>query len=145
MKAQRRTTEEQLEMIRLCRASGLTIAEWCRREGIRPDTYYTWVERLQKRGKLEKAAPVPQRIMNEPFAPEIVKVQVEAPIQSEPKQYPSYPRMNMGPASMAVSSARNEHVLEINIRGIRIKATNHIDPQLLFETLRLIGGGPGVR
>lgn len=145
MKAQRRTPEEQLEMVRLCRASGLSIAEWCRREGIRPDTYYTWVERLQKRGKLEKAAPVPQRIVNEPFAPEIVKVQVEAPARSEPKQYPSLPGTNMGSASMTVSSARNEHVLEINIRGIRIKATNHIDPQLLFETLRLIGGGPGVR
>ena len=50
MRAQRRTPEEQLEMVLLCQASGLTIAEWCRREGIIPDTYSTWVERLQKRG-----------------------------------------------------------------------------------------------
>lgn len=28
MRTQRRTPEEQLEMVRLCRASGLTIAEW---------------------------------------------------------------------------------------------------------------------
>ena len=56
MRAQRRTPEEQLELVRLCRASGLTIAEWCRREGINPDTYSTWIERLQKRGMLEKAA-----------------------------------------------------------------------------------------
>ena len=144
MKAQRRTQEEQLEMVHLCRASGLTIAEWCRREGIRPDTYYTWIERLQKRGKLEKAASVPQRVVNKPFAPEIVKVQVEAPVQSEANQYPSLAQTK-GTASIAVSSARNEHVLEINIQGIRIKATNHIDRQLLFDTLRLIGGGPFVR
>ncbi|MBR4575887.1 MAG: transposase, partial [Clostridia bacterium] len=61
MRTNRRTPEEQLEMVRLCRASGLTIAEWCRREGIKSDTYYTWIERLQKRGMLEKAAPVPQK------------------------------------------------------------------------------------
>ena len=145
MRAQRRTPEEQLEMVRLCRASGLPISEWCRREGINPDTYFTWIERLQKRGMLEKAASVAQRIVNEPYAPEIVKVQVEAPVQSEPKPYPSLSQTNMETASVAVPSSRNEQVLEINIRGIRIKATNHVDPQLLFDTLRVIGGGPGVR
>ena len=144
MRAQRRTPEEQLEMVRLCRASGLTIAEWCRREGIIPDTYYTWIERLQKRGMLEKAAPVPQRIVNEPFAPEIVKVQVEAPAHTMAAQYPGIPQENGEPVPMAVPSAGNEQVLEINIQGIRIRTTNHIDPQLLFETLRLIGGGLNV-
>lgn len=81
MRTNRRTPEEQLEMVRLCRVSGLTIAEWCRREGIKSDTYYTWIERLQKRGMLEKAAPVPQKIVSQPFSPEIVRVQVEAPSQ----------------------------------------------------------------
>ena len=144
MRAQKRTPEEQLELVRLCRASGLTIAEWCRREGINPDTYFTWIERLQKRGMLEKAAPVPQRIVNEPFAPEIVKVQVESPVQ--PVQHPDLlPPINKEPVSAATPSARNERVLEINVRGICIKATNHINPQLLVETLRLIGGGLDVR
>ena len=144
MRAQRRTPEEQLEMVRLCRASGLTIAEWCRREGILPDTYYTWHERLRKRGMLEKAAPVPQRVVDRPFAPEIVKVQVESPVQ--PIQYPDLlPPINKDPVSAAIPSTRNEQVLEINIRGIRIKATNHINPQLLIETLRQIGGGLDVR
>ena len=138
MRAQRRTPEEQLEMVRLCRASGLTIAEWCRREGVNPDTYTTWIERLQKRGMLEKAVSMPQKIVSQPFAPEIVRVQVEPPEQQI--QYPSLQPVNKGPAF----SARNEQVLEINIRGIRIKATNHIDPQLLIETLRMIGGGSGV-
>ena len=144
MRAQRRTPEEQLEMVRLCRASGLTIAEWCRREGILPDTYYTWHERLRKRGMLEKAAPVPQRVVDRPFAPEIVKVQVESPVQ--PVQHPDLlPSINRDPVSAAIPSTRNEQVLEINIRGIRIKATNHINPQLLIETLRQIGGGLDVR
>ena len=143
MRAQRHTPEEQLEMVRLCRGSGLPIAEWCRREGIIPDTYYTWVERLQKRGMIEKAAPVPQRVVNQPFAPEIVKVQVESPVQ--PIQYSDLPLANKEPVSVAIPSTRNEQVLEINIRGIRIKATNQINPQLLIEALRLIGGGLDVR
>ena len=145
MRAQRRPPEEQLKLVRLCRASGLTIAEWCRREGINPDTYSTWIERLQKRGMLEKAAQMPRRIVNKPYFPEIVKVQVESPVPSEPIRYLSLSQANMEPASMAVPSACNEQVLEIDIRGICIKATNHIDPQLLLETLRLIGGGSDVR
>ena len=145
MRSPRRTPEEQLELIRLCRASGLTISEWCRREGILPDTYFTWVERLRKRGMLEKAAPVPQRIVNQPFAPEIVKVQVEAPVKPIPTQYPCIPQTNDKTTPMTAPSVCNEQVMEINIRGICIKATNQIDPQLLVETLRLIGGGLGVR
>ncbi len=138
MRARQRTPEEQLELIRLCRSSGLTITEWCRREGIKPDTYFTWIERLQKRGMLEKAAPIPQKIVSQPFSPEIVRVQVEAP--NRPAQFPELPPINNTPDP----SAHNEQVLEINIRGICIKATNQINPQLLFETLQLIGGGSDV-
>ena len=145
MRAQRHTSEEQIEMIRQCRASGLTIAEWCRREGIIPDTYSTWVVRLRKKGLLEKAAPVAQRIVGQPYIPEIVKVQVEAAAQPQTMKYPDLLQESRGRAYKEVPSAGNEQVLEINIRGISIKATNHIDPRLLIETLRLIGGGPGVR
>ena len=140
MKTRRRTPEEQLEIVQLCRASGLTIAEWCRKEGIVVDTYHTWVERLRKRGMLEKAVPVPQRVVNQPFAPEIVRVQVEPPVQPTPIQSPDLSSVNRG-----FPSVRAEQVLEINIHGICIKATNQIEPQLLAETLRLIGGGLDVR
>ena len=145
MKARRRTAEEQLEMVRLCRASGLTIAEWCRREGIIQDTYSSWVDRLQKKGMIEKAVPVAQQIVNQPYAPEIVKVQVEAPIPPTTIQYPKLPQLTGEFDSTAIPSAEIEQVLEINIHGISIKATNHIDPQLLVETLRLIGGDLSVR
>ena len=86
IRARRRNAEEQLQLIAECRSSGLCIAEWCRREGIRPDTYYTWVERLQAKGKLEKAAPVPQRVVQNPYVPDIVKVEVNQPAQIEYSQ-----------------------------------------------------------
>ena len=86
IRARRRSTEEQLQLIAECRASGLSIAEWCRREGVRPDTYYTWIERLQAKGKLEKAATVPQRVVQNPYTPDIVKVEVNQPAQKEYSQ-----------------------------------------------------------
>ena len=82
-RARRRSTNEQLQLIAECRASGLTIAEWCRREGINPGTYDSWIERLQKKGILEKAADLPQRIVTQPYMPDIVKVEVNQPAQTD--------------------------------------------------------------
>lgn len=142
MAAPRRSQEEQLQLVHECRSSGLTAAEWCRREGIRMDTYYTWIERLSKRGLLEKPVTIPQRIVTEPFAPEIVKVQVEkaaAPVLT--KDYPAHPIPIQEERSEKPRSDRGGAVMEIDIRGIRIKVTNEVKPQLLAETLRLAGGG----
>lgn len=86
IRSRRRSAEEQLQLIAECRASGLSIAEWCRRGGIRPDTYYTWVERLQAKGMLEKAATVPQRVVQNPYVPDIVKVEVNQPAQTDYSQ-----------------------------------------------------------
>ncbi len=142
MTAPRRSREEQLQLVHECRSSGLTVAEWCRREGIIADTYHTWVERLTKRGLLEKPVTIPQRVVTEPFAPEIVKVQVEQPAAPAlVKDYPDHPVPIQGERREKAKSDRSGAVMEIDIRGIRIKVTNDINPQLLFETLRLAGGG----
>ena len=74
MAAPRRTPEEQLKQVTACRASGLTVTEWCEREDIQISTYYTWVERLTKKGMLEKPVAIPQRIIRKPYSPDIVKV-----------------------------------------------------------------------
>lgn len=142
IRARRRSTEEQLQLIAECRSSGLSIAEWCRREGIRPDTYYTWIERLQVRGILEKAAPFPQRIVRETAIPDIVKVEV-----NQPKHSNSYLSQHelQAPATMTMNSedmsiCHGRAVMEIAIHGICIKVTNQVNPQLLAEALRAIGG-----
>ncbi len=142
MAAPRRSQEEQLQLVHECRSSGLTVAEWCCREGILVDTYYTWVERLTKRGLLERPVTIPQRIVTEPFAPEIVKVQVEQPlVPGVTKEYPEYPISIQEERHEKPKTGRSGAVMEIDIRGIHIKVTNDINPQLLVETLRLAGGG----
>jgi len=144
IRSRRRSAEEQLQLIAECRASGLSIAEWCRREGVRPDTYYTWVERLQAKGKLEKAATVPQRVVQNPYVPDIVKVEVNQPVQIECSQnQPELTRHSMAIGSENMSICQHKAVMEITIHGICIKVTNQASPQLLAEVLQIIGGTIG--
>ena len=56
------TIPERLEMIRACQASGLSVAEWCRRNGLNDNTYFNWVTRLRKKGLLETPAVIPETI-----------------------------------------------------------------------------------
>ena len=144
IRSRRRSAEEQLQLIAECRASGLSIAEWCRREGIRPDTYYTWVERLQAKGMLEKAATVPQRVIQNPYVPDIVKVEVNQPAQTDYSQnQPEQTRYSVAIDSENMSICQQKAVMEITIHGICIKVTNQVSPQLLAEALRMIGGAMG--
>lgn len=143
--AKRRNQEEQLQIIRECRTSGLTVAEWCRREGINPNTYYNWIERLHKRGVLEKGTVVPQAIIREAFNPDIVKVEVTSPIA--PISIP--PNSIQVPSSTEISKheqftqigAPLETVMEISMGAFDIKVTNRADTRLLGEVIRMIGGG----
>ena len=141
MRAPRRSAQEQLEMIQECRASGLTIADWCRREGIAPDTYHTWVNRLKEKGLLESAAVVSRPIYRDPFAPDIVKVEVAAPTAQIPERsFSTSLSCARNETEKHESSVQLETVMEVSFGGIRIKVTNQINPQLLAETIRLLGG-----
>ena len=146
MTALRRGQDEQLQLVHECRSSGLTAAEWCRQEGIHINTYYTWIERLTKRGLLERPVTIPQRIVREPIAPEIIKVQVEPPAApAVVKENQDQPISIQKEHREKLQSVKNGAVMEIDIHGIRIKVTNDIDLQLLAESLRLIGGVLNVR
>ena len=49
MRAARKTTEEQYQLVLECRRSGLSDCAWCRKNGINPNTFYTWLSRLWKK------------------------------------------------------------------------------------------------
>ena len=133
------TEEERLRIIHECRKSGLTANEWCRQHGLRWNTYHTWVTRLTKKGLLETAATVPTVMIHEPDPPDIVKVDIG--------------RRDIQPVGYEASSIWQEEidpglegkaaVMEINVAGIWIKATNQVNPQILAEVIRLIGGIQG--
>ena len=137
MRACRRSTQEQLHLINECRTSGLTIADWCRREGIRPATYHTWVSRLSEKGLLEKPAVIPQPVIRDPYMPDIVKVEVTPPSKHIPK---SLPCPIDEPEGEYALTNQMDYVMEITLGSIRIKVSNQINPQLLTETIQLLGG-----
>lgn len=58
MKTQRRTADEQYQLIMECRNSGLSDYQWCTEHNINPGTFYNWVKRLRK--KLVMISPLPQ-------------------------------------------------------------------------------------
>ncbi len=50
MRAARKTPEEQYQLVMDCRRSGMADCDWCRENGINPETFYTWIRRLRKKG-----------------------------------------------------------------------------------------------
>ncbi len=46
---------EQIRLIKECRKSGMTDADWCHENGIAVSTFYNWVSRCRKTA----AAPIP--------------------------------------------------------------------------------------
>lgn len=137
----RRSAQEQLELIAQCRGSGLTISEWCLREGIKPDTYYSWVDRQSKKGRIDKAATIPQVISRPVACPDIVKVTVEQPttMVEHSHQTSSFLLDNNQQHPIATKGA----VMEVTLGAVRIKVTNQVNPQLLAQTIQLIGGTLG--
>ena len=50
------TVGERLQLIKDWQLSGLTISEWCRRNGIHKNTFSNWIHRFRKQGLLETPA-----------------------------------------------------------------------------------------
>ena len=142
------TVEERLRIIKECRQSGLTANEWCRRHGLRWNTYHTWVTRLRKKGLLETAATVPTVVINEPGLPDIVKVdepglpdivKVELSGNKEIRPVESV-ATGIWQEAEDTEPTGMDAVMEIELGRIRIRATNQANPMLLAEVIRQIGG-----
>ena len=131
-----------MKQITACRASGLTVREWCEQEDIQISTYYTWVERLTKKGLLEKPVAIPQRIIRKPYSPVIVKVEVAAPIVLESTSIRNRESdCGLTYAAEAPSPVFNGDVaMEVRYGQVQIKITNQVSPQLLADMIRFLGG-----
>lgn len=129
------TVGERLQLIKDWQCSGLTVSEWCRRNGIHKNTFCNWIHRSRKQGLLETPAVIPQPIDQDPIKQDIVKIEVS------PEQ-PKYSMNFFSDDNTSDNLAERNHlaVMVINMGNIRIKVTNQINPQLLAETIRLLGG-----
>ena len=140
MRSKPRRESERIQLINECQHSGMAVKDWCQQKGIIPNTYYRWISRLQKKGSIEKEATIAQPIVK-PYMPEIVKVMVEKPAGIADTLYQTEPASSSGyqPLSSVFSGA----VMEITCGIFSIKVSSQVNPHLLEETIRLIGGYMG--
>ena len=131
------TVGERLRLIKDWQQSGLSISEWCCRNGIHPNTFCNWIHRSRKQGLLETPAVVPQPIVQDPVPQDIVKIEV---VPRDRESVATTMIQAKKDPLEAIPSSNKVAVMEILIGNIRIKATNQINPQLLSETIRLLGG-----
>ena len=131
------TVGERLRLIKDWQQSGLSVSEWCRRNGIHPNTFCNWIHRSRKQGLLEMPAVVPQQIVQDPAPQDIVKIEV---VSRDPESVATAMIQARKDPLEAIPASNKIAVMEISIGNIRIKTTNQINPQLLSETIRLLGG-----
>ena len=128
---------ERLQLIKDWQLSGLTISEWCRRNGIHKNTFSNWIHRFRKQGLLETPTVIPEPITRDPISQDIVKIEVAKNSGSVSREIiPETAAMIPG----FQFSDNKGAVMEINLGSVRIKVTNQVNPHLLAEAIRLLGG-----
>ena len=124
------TVGERLQLIKDWQLSGLTLSEWCRRNGIHKNTFSNWIHRFRKQGLLETPAVIPETITRDPVRQDIVKIEVARNSRSVSSEIISEPPF----------SDNQGAVMEITLGSVQIKVSNQVNPQLLAEAIRLLGG-----
>lgn len=76
MKTQRRTADEQYQLIMECRSSGLSDYQWCTEHNINPGTFYNWVKRLRKKACYDIPSATGRGDYKPALKPDVVKLEV---------------------------------------------------------------------
>lgn len=133
MRAARKTSEEQYQLVMECRRSGMADCDWCRENGINPETFYTWIRRLQKKGGFPIPPAQKQPSLGSP-SHDIVRVEV---LPEEGVTEPSDGK-NTFISPQAVQPTTP--CIEIEIHGAAFRFFSPVDATLYEKTLLMIGG-----
>ncbi len=120
------TKEERIRLIKECQQSGLTINEWCRRNGIQRNTFHTWMTRARKKGLIETPATVPTVVAAEASLPDIVKVSLANETDSVVSSAMPLVREDDRKQCSEYQVSSKSAVMELVIGSIRIKVTNQV-------------------
>ena len=116
--------EDWKHQITECRASGLTVKEWCAQNGCNTSTYYRWERELFRR--IKKPAPeetsliVGTKAMQETSKQELVEV----PVSEE--------------AAPAIEEPAFRPVAMVRVGGMELSLTNAIAPELVRHLKELL-------
>ena len=119
---------EQIRLINECRKSGMTDADWCRKNDIAVSTFYNWVSRCRK-SAADRISP-PNYGHFEVPRPKQDVVPVDIVPDHIPEQHPVSP--------MQKQSLDNSHTIEVAMKNITVFISNDADPVLLTRIFHML-------
>lgn len=132
-RANRRSQDEWLQLIRECRCSGLSDRTWCEQHGILVSSFYNAVKRLRK-----NACDIPYVSNRRTYALDLTSankqevVQIDICPDPNPEAVPSVKQMCPAP------HLDNSHTFELMMDNVSLKVSNSADPFLLQQIIRML-------
>lgn len=137
MRSPRRSANEQYDLIMECRSSGLSDQQWCLQHDINPGTFYNWVKRL----KAKKCYDIPPATGRDGLTASVKQDVVKVEILPDPSG-------QIHETAVSAHSTDTEQIrpqplaapIEISLNEAVVRITNDVDPRLLAQILRSLGG-----
>ena len=116
--------EDWKQRITECRASGLTVKEWCAQNGCNTSTYYRWERELL--GRIKKSAPEETSlIIRSKTMPAVSKQElVEVPVVEG--------------AAPTTAESLFRPVAIVRVSGMEVSLTNAVTPKLMKHLKELL-------
>ena len=137
MRSLRRSADEQYNLIIECRSSGLSDQQWCLQHDIKPGTFYNWVKRLRAKKCYDIPAATRQAGLTAAVKQDVVKVEV---LQEHSGQVHDISDTSRVIDTESILQQPETAPIEIHLNKVVMRITNDIDPRLLSQILRSIGG-----
>ena len=135
MQTVKRTADEQYRLIMECRRSGLSDFQWCNEQGIKPGTFYNWVKRLRKKACYD----IPPATGRGGYKPSEQQDVVKLEIVDQPVLHEETPQL-LNTIPERTDTNRMATTAEIRLGSALIRLSNDIDPALVAQIIRSVGG-----
>lgn len=122
-----RTRDEWLSLIQECRKSGMTDAQWCLKNGINRNSFYSAIKRLRKDSYSIPSRQSPDIYDLTSSKQDVVKVDILPDVR--------LPEVTLPTAAPLLD---NSHMIEITMGDVHISLCNGADPVLVSKTLSLL-------
>ena len=137
MRSPRRSADEQYDLIMECRSSGLSDQQWCLQHDINPGTFYNWVKRLRAKKHYDIPAATRKAGLTAAVKQDVVKVEI---LQDHSDQVHDISEPSSVTDTECILPQPEKAPIEIHLNKAVMRITNDIDPRLLTQILRSIGG-----
>lgn len=131
------SAEEWMQLVTMCRQSGMSDKDWCAANGINISTFYNAVARLRR-----KACQIPKREQNEDAIHDLIAKSLPdvVPVSIIPETKQGFP------AAPALQDAAmhydNSHMVQITAGNLSVQLCNGTDPSLVEQILSFLVNQP---